>query len=140
MLSSGIGSTLLGLEALPEFVPKGGGIGNGYSRKRAKRKPKTNKSKHGVERAKAKVIKLKKIQREGLKLPKPQVVLQKRKARVKIAKKVEIAFKLYNLRGPFLPTPQKVFFPAPKNPVTTGRKAYLLGDKQIPSVGVFDEV
>ncbi|GJT57293.1 reverse transcriptase domain-containing protein, partial [Tanacetum coccineum] len=47
------------------------------------------------------------------------VVLQKRKTRVKIAKKVEIAFKLYNLRGPFLPTPQKVFFPAPKNPVTT---------------------
>ncbi|GJR95364.1 putative ribonuclease H-like domain-containing protein [Tanacetum coccineum] len=28
--------------------------GNGYSRKRAKRKPKTNKSKHGVERAKSK--------------------------------------------------------------------------------------
>ncbi|GJS49501.1 integrase, catalytic region, zinc finger, CCHC-type containing protein [Tanacetum coccineum] len=47
----------------------------------------------------------------GPKLPKPQVVLQKRKTRVKIAKKVEIAFKLYNLRGPFLPTPQKVFFP-----------------------------
>ncbi|GKC22089.1 hypothetical protein Tco_1024239, partial [Tanacetum coccineum] len=62
---------------------------NGYSRKRAKRKPKTNKSKHGVERAKAKVIKMKKIQLEGLKLPKPQVVLQKRKTRVKIAKKTQ---------------------------------------------------
>ncbi|GJW16194.1 hypothetical protein Tco_0020327 [Tanacetum coccineum] len=41
--------------------------GNGYSRKRAK--PKTNKSKHGVERTKSKVIKIKKIQLEGLKLP-----------------------------------------------------------------------
>ncbi|GJU44554.1 reverse transcriptase domain-containing protein [Tanacetum coccineum] len=64
---------------------------------------------------------VKKIQLEGLKLPKPQVVLQKRKTRVKIAKKVEIAFKLYNLRGPKLPTPPKsllsryvahTFFPA----------------------------
>ncbi|GJS59836.1 hypothetical protein Tco_0654620 [Tanacetum coccineum] len=93
--------------------------GNGYSRKGAKRKPKTNKSKHGVEKGKVKSQQSKKIQLEGPKLPKPQVVLQKRKTRVKIAKKVEIAFKLYNLRGPFLPTPQKVFFPAPKNPVTT---------------------
>ncbi|GKC80788.1 hypothetical protein Tco_1131562 [Tanacetum coccineum] len=43
--------------------------GNGYSRKGTKRKPNTNKSKHGVERAKSKVIKMKKIQLEGLKLP-----------------------------------------------------------------------
>ncbi|GJT05425.1 hypothetical protein Tco_0839887 [Tanacetum coccineum] len=79
------------IEAIDSLVPLDEHFatfrGNGYSRKRAKRKPKTNKSKHGVERAKAKVIKMKKIQLEGLKLPKPQVVLQKRKTRVKIAKK-----------------------------------------------------
>ncbi|GJS25470.1 RNA-directed DNA polymerase, eukaryota [Tanacetum coccineum] len=90
-------------------------------KKRTKRKPKASNSKHGVEKGKVKSQQSKKIQLEGPKLPKPQVVLQKRKTRVKIARKVEIAFKLYNLRGPFLPTPQKVFFPAPKNPVTTGK-------------------
>ncbi|GKB19302.1 hypothetical protein Tco_0853225 [Tanacetum coccineum] len=85
----------------------------GYSRKRAKRKPKASNSKHGVERAKSKVRQSKKIQLEGLKLPKPQVVLQKKKkTRVKIAKKAKIAFKLYNLRGPKLPTSLKAFFPA----------------------------
>ncbi|GJY69938.1 hypothetical protein Tco_0472920 [Tanacetum coccineum] len=83
-------------------------------KKRTKRKPKSSNSKHGVERAKSKVRQSKKIQLEGLKLPKPQVVLQKKKTRVKIAKKVEIAFKLYNLRGPKLPTSHKAFFPAPK--------------------------
>ncbi|GKE03720.1 zeatin O-xylosyltransferase-like protein, partial [Tanacetum coccineum] len=81
-------------------------------KKRTKRKQKTSNSKHGVERAKSKVRQSKKIQLEGLKLPKPQVVLQKKKTRVKIAKKVEIAFKLYNLRGPKLPTSHKAFFPA----------------------------
>ncbi|GJR71876.1 hypothetical protein Tco_0084241 [Tanacetum coccineum] len=99
----------------------------GYERifkKRTKRKPKASNSKHGVEKGKVKSQQSKKIQLEGPKLPKPQVVLQKRKTRVKIAKKVEIAFKLYNLRGPFLPTPQKVFFPAPKNPVTTGMSSH----------------
>ncbi|GKB01200.1 hypothetical protein Tco_0829244, partial [Tanacetum coccineum] len=62
---------------------------------------------------------VKKIQLEGLKLPKPQDVLQKRKTRVKIAKKVEIAFKLYNLRGPNCQLTLKPSFP-PQNPVTTG--------------------
>ncbi|GJR55296.1 hypothetical protein Tco_1405817 [Tanacetum coccineum] len=61
---------------------------------------------------------VKKIQLEGLKLPKPQDVLQKRKTRVKIAKKVEIAFKLYNLRGPNCQLTLKPSFP-PQNPVTT---------------------
>ncbi|GJZ63908.1 putative reverse transcriptase domain-containing protein, partial [Tanacetum coccineum] len=63
---------------------------------------------------------VKKIQLEGLKLPKPQDVLQKRKTRVKIAKKVEIAFKLYNLRGPNCQLTLKPSFP-PQNPVTTER-------------------
>ncbi|GJX72106.1 hypothetical protein Tco_0309277 [Tanacetum coccineum] len=71
--------------------------GNGYSRKGAKRKPKTNKSKHGVKRAKSKVIKMKKIQLEGPKLPKPQVILQKRKTRVKIAKKAH--YGAYSVRS-----------------------------------------
>ncbi|GJZ12973.1 hypothetical protein Tco_0548203, partial [Tanacetum coccineum] len=93
-------------------------------KKRTKRKPKASNSKHGVEKGKVKSQQSKKIQLEGPKLPKPQVVLQKRKTRVKIAKKVEIAFKLYNLRGPFLPSPQKVFFPVPKNPVTTGMSSH----------------
>ncbi|GKB39508.1 hypothetical protein Tco_0884450, partial [Tanacetum coccineum] len=43
---------------------------------------------------KHKVIKMKKIQLEGLKLPKPQVVLQKRKTRAITANRAEITFKL----------------------------------------------
>ncbi|GKC33513.1 retrovirus-related pol polyprotein from transposon TNT 1-94 [Tanacetum coccineum] len=58
-------------------------------KKRTKRKPKASNSKHGVEKGKVKSQQSKKIQLEGPKLPKPQVVLQKRKTRVKIAKKVQ---------------------------------------------------
>ncbi|GJU35179.1 hypothetical protein Tco_1183533 [Tanacetum coccineum] len=73
-------------------------------KKRSKKKAKSKQiqAREGKDqvKSKSKVIRIKKIQLEGLKLPKPQVVLQKRKTRVKIAKKVEIAFKLYNFRGP----------------------------------------
>ncbi|GKA26794.1 hypothetical protein Tco_0712903 [Tanacetum coccineum] len=91
---------------------------------KGKKKAKSKQFQARSEKGKVKSHQSKKIQLGGPKLPKPQVVLQKRKTRVKIAKKVEIAFKLYNLRGPFLPTPQKVFFPAPKNPVTTGMSSH----------------
>ncbi|GJW01891.1 hypothetical protein Tco_1560747 [Tanacetum coccineum] len=97
-----------------DFFPR-----NGKKRifkKRAKRKPKASNSKHGVEKGKVKSHQSKKIQLGGPKLPKPQVVLQKRKTRVKIAHRVEIAFKLYNLRGPKLPTSPKALFPASSNP------------------------
>ncbi|GJX48247.1 hypothetical protein Tco_0273437, partial [Tanacetum coccineum] len=43
--------------------------GNGYSRKGTKRKPKANKTEHGMKRTKSEVIQVKKIQLEGLKLP-----------------------------------------------------------------------
>ncbi|GKB79250.1 hypothetical protein Tco_0946145, partial [Tanacetum coccineum] len=59
-------------------------------KKRTKRKPKASNSKHGVEKGKVKSQQSKKIQLEGPKLPKPQVVLQKRKTRVKIAKKTSL--------------------------------------------------
>ncbi|GKE59450.1 reverse transcriptase domain-containing protein [Tanacetum coccineum] len=44
-----------------------------------KRNKKKAKTKHGMERTKSKVIQVKKIQPEGLKLPKPQVVFQELK-------------------------------------------------------------
>ncbi|GJV56047.1 hypothetical protein Tco_1457052, partial [Tanacetum coccineum] len=86
-----------------------------------KAKSKQIQAREGKDQAKSKskVRQSKKIQLEGLKLPKPQVVLQKKKTRVKIAKKAKIAFKLYNLRGPKLPTSLKALFPASQNPVTT---------------------
>ncbi|GJW56465.1 reverse transcriptase domain-containing protein [Tanacetum coccineum] len=56
-------------------------------KKRTKRKPKASNFMHEVEKGKVKSQQSKKIQLEGPKLPKPQVVLQKRKTRVKIAKK-----------------------------------------------------
>ncbi|GJX81588.1 integrase, catalytic region, zinc finger, CCHC-type containing protein [Tanacetum coccineum] len=64
-------------------------------RNKKKAKHKQIQAREGKDqvKSKSKVIRMKKIQLEGLKLPKPQVVLQKRKTRVKIAKKVEIAFK-----------------------------------------------
>ncbi|GJS57874.1 reverse transcriptase domain-containing protein [Tanacetum coccineum] len=81
-------------------------------KKRSKKKAKDKQIQARSGKGKVKSHQSKKIQLEGPKLPKPQVVLQKRKTRVKIAKEVEIAFKLYNLRGPKLPTSLKVFFPA----------------------------
>ncbi|GJU03250.1 retrovirus-related pol polyprotein from transposon TNT 1-94 [Tanacetum coccineum] len=81
-------------------------------KKRSKKKAKDKQIQARSGKGKVKSHQSKKIQLEGPKLPKPQVVLQKRKTRVKIAKKVEIAFKLYNLRGPKLPTSLKAFFPA----------------------------
>ncbi|GKF66478.1 hypothetical protein Tco_0192995, partial [Tanacetum coccineum] len=57
-------------------------------KKRTKRKPKASNSKHGVEKGKVKSqTKQENTTLGGPKLPKPQVVLQKRKTRVKIAKK-----------------------------------------------------
>ncbi|GJT09785.1 reverse transcriptase domain-containing protein [Tanacetum coccineum] len=72
-------------------------------KKRTKRKPKASNSKHGVEKGKVKSQQSKKIQLEGPKLPKPQVVLQKRKTRVKIAKK-SIFSLCYLFRNPFSST------------------------------------
>ncbi|GJU95307.1 hypothetical protein Tco_1320063 [Tanacetum coccineum] len=95
--------------------------GNGYSRKDQKESQKQTNPSTEWKGQSQKSSQVKKIQLEGLKLPKPQVILQKKKTRVKIAKKVEITFKLYNLRGPICLLPQKSLLSRPKNPVTTER-------------------
>ncbi|GJU27750.1 hypothetical protein Tco_1166371 [Tanacetum coccineum] len=86
-----------------------------------KAKNKQNRARSGKDqvKSKSKVIHMKKIQLEGLKLPNRKLYYKRKRQGSKIANQAKIAFKLYNLRGPKLPTSQKAIFPAPK-PSTKG--------------------
>ncbi|GJR51258.1 hypothetical protein Tco_1401779 [Tanacetum coccineum] len=80
------------------------GIQKRIFKKRSKKKAKNKQiqAREGKDqvKSKSKVIRMKKIQLEGLKLPKPQVVFQELKDKGQNCKPVNIEFKLYNLRGP----------------------------------------
>ncbi|GJX74450.1 RNA-directed DNA polymerase, eukaryota, reverse transcriptase zinc-binding domain protein [Tanacetum coccineum] len=65
-------------------------VGNGYSRKDQKESQKQTNPSTEWKGQSQKSSQVKKIQLEGLKLPKPQVILQKKKTRVKIAKKAPL--------------------------------------------------
>ncbi|GJX68928.1 hypothetical protein Tco_0304655, partial [Tanacetum coccineum] len=68
---------------------------NGYSRKRAKRKPKASNSKHGVEEGKVKSHQNKENTTRGTKTAKSKVVLQSyKKGGTKTANRAEITIKL----------------------------------------------
>ncbi|GJZ89838.1 hypothetical protein Tco_0661765 [Tanacetum coccineum] len=81
-----------------------------------KAKSKQNRARSGKDqvKSKSKVIHIKIIQLEGPKLPNRKLYYKRKRQGSKIANQAKIAFKLYNLRGPKLPTSQKAIFPAPK--------------------------
>ncbi|GJR95649.1 hypothetical protein Tco_0267823 [Tanacetum coccineum] len=74
---------------------------NGYSRKEQKESQKQTNPSTEWKGQSQKSSQVKKIQLEGPKLPKPQVILQKRKTRVKIAKKFGVKMIFGNVKGCF---------------------------------------
>ncbi|GJS03730.1 hypothetical protein Tco_0320238 [Tanacetum coccineum] len=88
-----------------------------------KAKSKQNRARSGKDqvKSKSKVIHIKIIQLEGPKLPNRKLYYKRKRQGSKIANQAKIAFKLYNLRGPKLPTSQKAIFPAPKTQFTRVR-------------------
>ncbi|GJZ78876.1 hypothetical protein Tco_0643713 [Tanacetum coccineum] len=90
------------------------------SKKKAKSKQIQAREGKDQVKSKSKSHPLEENTTSGAKTAKPKVVLQKiKKTRVKVANRVEITFKLYNLRGPNCQLTLKPSFP-PQNPVTTG--------------------
>ncbi|GJZ77682.1 hypothetical protein Tco_0642354 [Tanacetum coccineum] len=89
-----------------------------------KAKNKQNRARSGKDqvKSKSKVIHMKKIQLEGLKLPNLKLYYKRKRQGSKLQTKAKIAFKLYNLRGPKLPTPKKSLLSRPKTQLQlTGR-------------------